>query len=352
MTTFTATASNAAATNANALPTTIPVLDPLCRGGILHVPVSLTTTTKGKQDWIASGGCLMRDLSVCCLHQQQRCRAGVGCRQVHVDAAWVADARRQQASVVTCCLSCGDTGSVASVTSGTGPFANALRALGVEAPVVITGVAAAGMPKVVLRQLAATSGASAHLNAAVKANAGKVEVPWSSVCRLHLKDACKYGKDCKNVHVCCKLGASLLGTAASNVNPSLQRVVLAPIATQQPAARDDSFATRAMATPEPTPIIATPVASQQPPAPAVFKTTFRLDEGSLLMKDPDLADLVFNLPTLLSAQSADSRCDLFGLPSPAVGGSHMGAFASPSFGFCNASISPSASPLSRGVRAR
>lgn len=42
-----------------------------------------------------------------------------------------------------------------------------------------------------------------------------VAIPYRRVCRLHMKSACKYGKDCKNVHVCCQLSEFIMTPATS-----------------------------------------------------------------------------------------------------------------------------------------
>jgi hypothetical protein len=44
----------------------------------------------------------------------------------------------------------------------------------------------------------------------------------SRVCRLHLRGGCKYGKDCKNIHLCSKLGENfVLRPAAGSERQSI-----------------------------------------------------------------------------------------------------------------------------------
>jgi hypothetical protein len=131
---------------------------------------------------------------------------------------------------------------------------------------------------------------------------GDVEIPWTEVCRLQLRDSCKYGDSCKNIHICPKLGKGLLARAAVNVNTHVPQSVLAAAASAMSI--DFGTAPRSQV--------------EQPRAPLQLRANFPcLDEGSLQLKDVDLEGLVFNLPTIGSCSSAgfSERADLFS-PSP------------------------------------
>ena len=190
-------------TSANRPTGTIAVLDPTGGRGLLHVPVSLTMPTRGRDEWLS--GKLQKDLSLCTLFQKGRCHAHSNCFQVHADLEFVAKVRAEQASMISCCVGCGDSGSK-------GQEGHTFLEKHVPASTKLAITFPNGESRVVDRSsLAYTEGlVQQFVVHRSHVENGRLEVPVRRVCRLHLKSFCKYGKDCKNVHLCCKLGEAFL----------------------------------------------------------------------------------------------------------------------------------------------
>jgi len=204
-------------------PTYVMVIDPLNFGGLLKVPLSKTFDTKGRNDWLK--GVLKKDLSLCCLFQRGKCHAGVKCHQVHADRNFVADLRAQCSQITSCCLRCGDTAS--SYPAGRAAFSD-LRTAGCT----FVNVQGVSYP---LDLLAYTVGLAGFMSAAPRLHtllAGDaLVIPASRVCRLHLRGGCKYGKDCKNFHLCSQLGEAVLQACAkamSDGDTNVQNTVMTP----------------------------------------------------------------------------------------------------------------------------
>lgn len=266
---------------------TIRVVDPLACT-IWSIAMSDVKATKGLSEFLSRPGA--RDISLCCLFQQGRCRAESNCRQVHVDRTVINQLRDNH--VPKCCNHCHNLQS----KSGSLTF---------------TGRAATGMPSIPFDKILLTAGLSSLPN-------HDFEMPWGEVCRLQLRDACKYGDSCKNVHICAKLGRGLLARAAVNVNTHV------PLNVRE-AAATVAVPPVTVAVAPPTPVLT------QPRAPLSLRANFPiLDEGSLQLKDVDLEGLVFNLPTLASCSSArySERVDLFS-PSPLARGGYSSMGTSP-----------------------
>jgi len=183
-------------------PNHVMVLDPLNFGGLLKVPLPKTFETKGRNDWLK--GILKKDLSLCCLFQRGKCHAGSKCHQVHADRNFVADMRAQNSHITSCCLRCGDTAS--SYPAGRAMFAE-LRSSGCNTINLHGSI----YP---LDILAYTVGIASYMASAprpqVLMSNDSLMIAATRVCRLHLRGGCKYGKDCKNVHVCSQLGEAVL----------------------------------------------------------------------------------------------------------------------------------------------
>jgi len=250
---------------------TIRAVDPVGRG-IVEIPTSHVLPTRGLQEYLAKDH-QRRDLSICCLFQQGRCKADSNCRQIHANRHFIENQRAELLLVATCCVDCRQPS----------PRDRWIR---------FSGKATVGMPELPTSRLIHTAGMPALIGPVT-------EIPWSSVCRLQLQDACKYGASCRNVHVCIKLGKHLLARAAMNVNAEVPQSIRR-LAAQMPE------------------IVPQVQPSTCIKAPLQLRAHFpRLDEGSLLMPNADLDGMVFALPTLASdgSDTRTMRCDLFS-PSP------------------------------------
>jgi hypothetical protein len=255
------TKSTAAAVQAAALPDHIAegrvivdaaapqlsVLDPLVKGGKIPVPLDRTFNTKGRADWLA--GKFRRDLSVCCLFHKGRCHAAERCHQVHVDRDALTSIRQQYADVICCCKACGDTASASKeaevifqhIACGT---LNASRSkttgvssLKFSADAAEKADAAAPtqpLPEVALRNIAFTVGLEELFSAssdAVRISAdGVAHFSTSRVCRLHLRGCCKYGKDCRHLHLCTKLAVAFGAMTAQEFTAAFGTAAVAPAA--------------------------------------------------------------------------------------------------------------------------
>jgi hypothetical protein len=185
-------------------PSIIPVIDPTIKGGIIEIPFHKTLPTKGRAEWLR--GLVNKELSLCCLFQRSKCMAGDKCHQVHVEPSFVAAIRAQHASVVSCCRRCRDTGSM--MPAAMLFFAEYFHVSNVG--IVSSAHQDSTIFEVAADQLAFTTGLAQHIQkVSVAAGVGITALPFERICRLHLKGNCKYGKDCKNIHVCCKVGEAL-----------------------------------------------------------------------------------------------------------------------------------------------
>lgn len=193
----------------------VTIIDPAFRSGKIEIPIEKTSVTKGRDEWI-DGKLRNRDLSLCCLFQKGRCHAQERCHQVHADRDYVASLRAQQSTVVSCCRFCHDTASLtpaaAAFFAANMPSATSIRITFGEAD----------EPNVVpASRVAFTDGLIQQFrDHGCKESQGSIDIPARRVCRLHAKGVCKYGKDCKNVHVCCQLGENVMvrrSSAASSV---------------------------------------------------------------------------------------------------------------------------------------
>lgn len=183
---------------------TVSLLDPVFKSGLLEVPIEKTLPTKGRDEWM--DGRLNKDLSLCCLFQKGRCHAQERCFQVHVDRDYMTSLREQQENIVSCCRNCKDTASLSaqamtffSSNMATAKFVEVTYPNGATRVVDAKSIAySAGLVQQFDDHGAAVSGE------------GILEVPARRICRLHMRGCCKYGKDCKNVHACSKLGEKFL----------------------------------------------------------------------------------------------------------------------------------------------
>ena len=161
------------------------VIDPCNRTGKITVPLRLIEETRGVMEFQhAPQNRDIKDLSLCLLFQQGRCKAGLRCHQVHADPSYVASLRQQAACGSTCCAAHGDMHSL--------NFKQSSQHVKVAAP----GEEPAFYPLTAF-------GRTAAMDAFIRnANGGYVQVSVNKVCRLHSQGRCKFGKDCKNIHLC------------------------------------------------------------------------------------------------------------------------------------------------------
>jgi hypothetical protein len=163
---------------------TFSVIDPCNRTGKINIPGCYMSETKGVTDFIECGGNPppgTKDLSLCLLFQKGRCHAGSRCNQVHASVEFINSVRSASLAGKTCCARHGDLHSTSIDEART---------------VIVTGED--GDRQFQLRDF----GFTASLEVALKRARGPVRVQGTRLCRLHLRGGCKFGRDCKNVHLC------------------------------------------------------------------------------------------------------------------------------------------------------
>jgi hypothetical protein len=135
----------------------------------------------------------------------------------------MAAVRHQNSQVVSCCRRCKDSASLTSTAVSF--FATYFDA----AHRTITVSTGPGAEKNIDAELLAhTAGLETWLREEARGDASAV-IPTRKVCRLHLGGRCKYGKDCKYIHLCSTLGESFLSATAMPIPPLDQ-----PAPTNQP----------------------------------------------------------------------------------------------------------------------
>lgn len=267
-------------------PRIVSVLDPVFRTGLLDIPIEKTSATKGRDEWLE--GRLNKDLSLCCLFQKGRCHAGERCFQVHVDRDFMASIRDQQSKIVSCCRKCNDTASLTS---------QSIKFFAANVPsntTVCVSYQNGASRSVECSLLAFTAGLVQQFEehgARVENNV--LPVPSRRICRLHMKGCCKYGKDCKNVHVCSKLGENFL------VAPALE--VVAPVVVTAPKVAAE--------------VVSPPMTSFAPPSyfAAVNPLGFGINDRnavSLSVKSMDAVDLCEGSRLLKKSFFFDATCAL------------------------------------------
>jgi hypothetical protein len=162
------------------------VIDPCNRTGKISIPASFVTVTKGVSDYLKHGGTPppdVKDLSLCLLYQKGRCNAGNRCNQVHAAPEFVSQIRARSLSACSCCAAHGDVHS------------RDLQAGSRHVLVTKDG-------EHTLYSLADFAMTPSLETAMTRARSGPIRVQATRLCRLHLKGGCKFGRDCKNVHLC------------------------------------------------------------------------------------------------------------------------------------------------------
>ena len=163
----------------------IDVIDPCNRTGKINVPMKYVFETRGVVDHQRNPTKRdVKDLSLCLLFQKGRCNAGARCHQVHCDVDYVVKLRNDATASRNCCAVHGDVHS-------TGYLQMAKDVSVVDAQGNRLSYAASAFGRT-----------TAMDNFMRRANNGITTVPAAKICRLHSQGRCKFGKDCKNVHMC------------------------------------------------------------------------------------------------------------------------------------------------------
>jgi hypothetical protein len=156
----------------------VDIIDPMNRTGKITVPMHYISETRGLVEDTRSG----KELSLCLLFQKGRCNAGARCHQIHAEPAFIEKLRAQASAGTACCALHGDFHS-----SGY---------LSLQRNITLTQGQDGGS-----RPLS-HFGRTQALDAILKNSLGDVKVSQSKICRLHMQGRCKFGKDCKNIHMC------------------------------------------------------------------------------------------------------------------------------------------------------
>eukprot|EP01065_Artemidia_motanka_P006735 TRINITY_DN1328_c0_g1_i4.p1 TRINITY_DN1328_c0_g1~~TRINITY_DN1328_c0_g1_i4.p1 ORF type:complete len:451 (+),score=151.27 TRINITY_DN1328_c0_g1_i4:95-1447(+) len=194
-----------AAAAARASTDAIYVIDPANRSGKIHVPREQTEPTLGLAEWSAARAAgRTKDVSLCMLYQKGRCLAGLGCHQIHADRDLVVQLRMMDTAGGFCCV---------EHSGGSLQEDDDSRVRMAAAPPV----------KVQLRERDTVTEVPAvnfaRTLALPKALASALPIPCGRVCRLHQQGRCKYGRDCKNLHICRKMWQAMNGAAPRTLEP-------------------------------------------------------------------------------------------------------------------------------------
>lgn len=293
---------DATATTGGAMVVYLAVFDPQIKGGKVNVELEKTLPTKGRADWLA--GKNRRDLSVCCLFHQGRCHAADKCHQVHVDRDTLQRLREAMKDISCCCRECGDVGSkteeakklyqkMALDASGFGsstPRASIIDCAGNKFD---------PKPSFSVANFAYTRGLDELIDSAkLSSTSVCCAFPADRVCKLHLRGCCKYGRDCRHLHMCQSL------RVAFDTFVDLPRVVVVGAATAAtgtihtavgPTAADGVSSTQSVKTLQA--VVGSAGTAQLPatPRPAVPSTSL---VAKPLLKPTAPAFLRANYPTL------------------------------------------------------
>eukprot|EP00760_Papus_ankaliazontas_P019673 PhM_4_TR18054/c1_g1_i1/m.41059 len=227
-TTATAGAGGSAPTTTTT--TYVSVIDPHNRTGKIHVPLRYVADTRGRADALRTRN--HKDLSLCLLHHRGRCNVGTKCHQMHVDPEYIESLRTQAAATPTCCAFHGDL--LSRDLQGSTTTVEVLSTKH-ECPV-----------RVPLSSFASTKGLQSFLRShrTQQGNdAARSFVTQSRICRLHQDNRCKYGRDCRHMHLCRDAHKELMVNDAPATQPS-GTVSKAPPATTTTTARNTAPVSR------------------------------------------------------------------------------------------------------------
>lgn len=174
----------------------ITVVDPQRRK--LQVPLSAIDPTKALHGRLTVP-------SLCLLFQAGRCRQDANCYQLHADPTVIQALRLEAENQTCCCIRHGDCN----------------EHLWDFTPTDTRSVSIAGQFAIPLTHTAFTTG----LQRVLRDDRASVPVNPSAVCRLHGQcDGCRFGADCKFVHVCrsilqSELASLLAGRPSTHQSP-------------------------------------------------------------------------------------------------------------------------------------
>eukprot|EP00668_Euglena_longa_P026767 GGOE01033479.1.p1 GENE.GGOE01033479.1~~GGOE01033479.1.p1 ORF type:complete len:556 (+),score=126.77 GGOE01033479.1:56-1669(+) len=170
-------------------PSSVPIIDSeLKHYGRLWVPLTCVAPTKALARWLKGG---KHQPALCAAYQFGQCLAGEGCAQAHVLVPFMTDVQRflQERPFANCCFEHGDLASKRS------DFQALLRRRRVELRTD------AGVISIMPASLAVT----AFFDTLAKEDPSStaiITLDASKVCKLHQRQQCTYGADCRNVHLC------------------------------------------------------------------------------------------------------------------------------------------------------
>lgn len=163
----------------------INVIDPQNRTGKIRIPSNLVFETKGKQEALRARQQQQgapKDFSLCLLFQNGRCNVGSKCHQIHADCDFVRKLRTTASQCSTCCAEHGCPQS---------------KEWESDSRTVVYSTSTNIHVPLELKSFAVTQG----LTAAMHSNKG-ITVLHTRICRLHQQNRCKYGRDCRHIHMC------------------------------------------------------------------------------------------------------------------------------------------------------
>ena len=147
--------------------------------------------------------------SLCLLYQEGRCNAGSKCNQIHVKRSHMKNLRKALAAAPpsNCCLRHGDLASGRTD----------VRKLLEEHPLEIKLGRGASV-RFPSHAVAITTYWDKYLREPYQIR-GVLHVVSSRICNLHQLNQCRYGVDCKNIHLCREFWSSLRGPEGTTGAP-------------------------------------------------------------------------------------------------------------------------------------
>eukprot|EP00667_Euglena_gracilis_P006069 EG_transcript_6114 len=177
----------------------MPIVDPSLKDfGRLWIPLEQFECTKALRRFL--GGAQIQP-SLCMLHQKGHCNGGPKCNQAHVQLPFMRRIRQalQARPFNNCCVAHGDLASQRSD----------FQAMARQRPLRLKlgNVLIALAPTV----LAMTEYFDCYIQEMARQPhlARPILLDSSRICNLHQRQECKYGPDCRNIHLCRDFWASL-----------------------------------------------------------------------------------------------------------------------------------------------
>eukprot|EP00906_Rhabdomonas_costata_P007602 RCo010888 len=209
-------------------PDTVSLIDPMVKAwGKLSFPLTHTEATVGLERALAGHP---YPPSLCILYQERRCQKGSQCNQIHVSRELVAQARQLLSCTprVTCCSLHGDAPSQRRDFQG---LCGALQAR-------LSSNDGSFEVELASHHIAMTAFWGPLLARPTALEGNKVTITALQLCYLHQRGCCRFGMDCKRVHICrevySQVAARLPGKCA--MSSSCPTPIQAPASpTLQPA---------------------------------------------------------------------------------------------------------------------